>query len=187
MGLSLMNMLDLSSSVHSTLIACYWNFLLSHYTQVLCQYGLCRADQAYVTHMSRTPLGSPYIASAFTKQNTPTPAVTLSLRMYNMAVTWCGCSGNVFTEPLPSDGRLLWFCYSGFQQICHSIINAFVYFQDSRGVVPVFSNTAIANAISRNSASVSSVLKRRGWLLGSASASFCSATFDAPNYMILVW
>jgi hypothetical protein len=29
------------------------------------------------------------------------------------------CRGNVLTEPLPSNGCLLWFCYPGFQQLCH--------------------------------------------------------------------
>jgi hypothetical protein len=45
MGLSLMNMLGLSSSVHTAYIACYWKLFL-HYTQVLCQSRLSRADQS---------------------------------------------------------------------------------------------------------------------------------------------
>jgi hypothetical protein len=28
--------------------------------------------------------------------------------------------GSMFTEPMPSIGRLFWFCYPGFQQTCHS-------------------------------------------------------------------
>jgi hypothetical protein len=32
------------------------------------------------------------------------------------------CQGDVFTETLPSNVRLFWFCYPGFQQICHSTI-----------------------------------------------------------------
>jgi hypothetical protein len=46
MGLSLMNMLGLSSSVRIAHIACYWKFFLVHYIQVLCQYRLCKADHA---------------------------------------------------------------------------------------------------------------------------------------------
>jgi hypothetical protein len=47
-------------------------------------------------------LGSPYI-----------PACSVN----------CGhvCRENVFTEPLSSNGRLLWFSYSGFHQACHNI------------------------------------------------------------------
>jgi hypothetical protein len=51
MGLSLMNMLGLSSSIHFTHIACYWNFFLLHYTQVLCQYRLWKADHAYLAYL----------------------------------------------------------------------------------------------------------------------------------------
>jgi hypothetical protein len=36
------------------------------------------------------------------------------------AVTWFVCSGNLFTEPFPSNDHLLWFCYSDFQQTCHN-------------------------------------------------------------------
>jgi hypothetical protein len=46
-----MTMLDLSLSVRIAHIACYWKFLLLHYTQVLCQYRLCRADHAYLTYL----------------------------------------------------------------------------------------------------------------------------------------
>jgi hypothetical protein len=49
MGLSLMNMVGLSSSVHIALIACYWKFFLLHYIQVLSQYRLFKADHAYLT------------------------------------------------------------------------------------------------------------------------------------------
>jgi hypothetical protein len=31
------------------------------------------------------------------------------------------CSGNVFTEPLPSSGRLPWLHYSGLQASCHNM------------------------------------------------------------------
>jgi hypothetical protein len=51
MGLSLMNMLGLSPNVRIAHIACYWKFFLLHYTQVLCQYRLCKADHAYLTYL----------------------------------------------------------------------------------------------------------------------------------------
>jgi hypothetical protein len=51
MGLSLMNTLGLSSSVHFSLMACYWKFLFLHYIQVLCQYRLYRANNAYLTYL----------------------------------------------------------------------------------------------------------------------------------------
>jgi hypothetical protein len=51
MGLSLMNMLGLSSSVRITHIVCYWKFFLVHYTQVLCQSRLCKANHAYLTYL----------------------------------------------------------------------------------------------------------------------------------------
>jgi hypothetical protein len=51
MDLSLMNMLDLLSTVHFAHIACHWKFVLLHYTKVLYQYGLYRADYAYLTYL----------------------------------------------------------------------------------------------------------------------------------------
>jgi hypothetical protein len=51
MGLSLMNMLGLSSSVGIALIACYWKFFPLHYIQVLGQYRLCKADNVYLTYL----------------------------------------------------------------------------------------------------------------------------------------
>jgi hypothetical protein len=43
--------LAFSSSVHFEHTACYWKFFLLHYTQVLCQYRLYRADHAYLTYL----------------------------------------------------------------------------------------------------------------------------------------
>jgi hypothetical protein len=53
MGLSLMNMLGLSSSVRiaHTRIPYYWKFFHLHYIQVLCQYRLYKADHAYLTYL----------------------------------------------------------------------------------------------------------------------------------------
>jgi hypothetical protein len=51
MGLSLMNMLGLSSSVRIAHIACYWKHFPWHYTQVLYQHRLCRADHVYLTYL----------------------------------------------------------------------------------------------------------------------------------------
>jgi hypothetical protein len=60
-GLSLMNMLGLSSSVRIRHIACSWKFFLLHYVQFLCQYRLCKADHAYLSILcyngSVVPLG----------------------------------------------------------------------------------------------------------------------------------
>jgi hypothetical protein len=36
------------------------------------------------------------------------------------------CRGNLFTESLPRNERLLWLCYSGFQESCPNI-NAWCY------------------------------------------------------------
>jgi hypothetical protein len=36
------------------------------------------------------------------------------------------CSGNVFTKPLPSNRRLFWLHYSGFQASCHNMLWLFV-------------------------------------------------------------
>jgi hypothetical protein len=46
MGVFLMNMLGLSSSVRIAHIACCCKFLLLRYTQVLCLSRLCTADHA---------------------------------------------------------------------------------------------------------------------------------------------
>jgi hypothetical protein len=46
-----MNMFGLSSNVHFAHIAYYWKFFLLHYTQVLCQFRLYRADHAYLTYL----------------------------------------------------------------------------------------------------------------------------------------
>jgi hypothetical protein len=51
MGLSLVNMLGLSSSVRIAHKTCYCKFLLLHYIQVLCQYRLCEADHVYLTYL----------------------------------------------------------------------------------------------------------------------------------------
>jgi hypothetical protein len=51
MGLSLMNMLGLSSSVRIAHVAFYCKFLLVHYIQILCQYRLCKADHAFLAYL----------------------------------------------------------------------------------------------------------------------------------------
>jgi hypothetical protein len=47
----LVNMLCFSSSVHFAHITCYRKFLLTHYTQVLCQYGLYIADHVWISYL----------------------------------------------------------------------------------------------------------------------------------------
>jgi hypothetical protein len=37
------------------------------------------------------------------------------------------CLGNVFTEPLPSNGLSLWLHCSSFQASCHNILNPFLW------------------------------------------------------------
>jgi hypothetical protein len=51
MGLSLINVLGFSWSVHFAHITRYWKFFLSHYTQVLCQYRLYIAEHAYLAYL----------------------------------------------------------------------------------------------------------------------------------------
>jgi hypothetical protein len=75
MGLSLMNILGLSSSVHFANKACYWKFFLLHYTQVL------------------------YIALGRTPEKTLLPAV---LALFHVHIHW---QGDVSTEPLHSNGH----------------------------------------------------------------------------------
>jgi hypothetical protein len=43
-----MSVLGFSSSIYFAHITCYWKFFLLHYTQVLCQYRLYRADRVYL-------------------------------------------------------------------------------------------------------------------------------------------
>jgi hypothetical protein len=62
----------------------------------------------------------------------PSPAQSFLDTAYNSSfivarvsvavVTWAGCLGNTFTEPLPSNGCLFWLCYPGFQQTCYNIL-----------------------------------------------------------------
>jgi hypothetical protein len=51
MGVSLMNMLSLSSSVRIAHIACYWKFFLLHYIQVPFKYRLCKVDHACLIYL----------------------------------------------------------------------------------------------------------------------------------------
>jgi hypothetical protein len=37
------------------------------------------------------------------------------------AIRWFGCRGNVFTQPLRCNARLLWLHYSGFEPSCHNV------------------------------------------------------------------
>jgi hypothetical protein len=58
-----------------------------------------------------------YIASARTQQRTLSPTVPVLLSCMSVAaVTWVGCRGNVFKEPLPS-----------FMCPCHDIIRIRIY------------------------------------------------------------
>jgi hypothetical protein len=74
-SLSLMNMLGLSSSVHFAHIACYRKFSLVHYTQVLCQYRLCKPDHAYLTYLDSLQTCPTSNISARMGQRTPLPII----------------------------------------------------------------------------------------------------------------
>jgi hypothetical protein len=50
------------------------------------------------------------------------------LQQFYCCVHIC-CRGSVFTEPFPSNGRLFWFHYSGFEVSCHNM--SFTYSLDT--------------------------------------------------------
>jgi hypothetical protein len=60
-------------------------------------------------------------------ENTASNSFSVVPFMYLLLRSCIGCCGNVFTEPLPSNRRLLWFCYSGFQQTCHNILLLIIF------------------------------------------------------------
>jgi hypothetical protein len=77
------------------------------------------------------PLDSPR-----TQQRTPPPTVPLLLHSCVTAVTWSCCRGNVLTDPLPSNGHLIWIYNSEFEP-WHNIFRGFLQFlQANRGTVP---------------------------------------------------
>jgi hypothetical protein len=51
-------------------------------------------------------------------ENTVSVAIAQQHLIYCLFIL---CCGNLLTEPLPSNERLLWFRYYGFQGSCHSI------------------------------------------------------------------
>jgi hypothetical protein len=51
-----------------------------------------------------------------------TPFPSLSQQYFNCCLL-IRCCGNVFTESLPSNKRLLWLHYSSFQVSCHNIVS----------------------------------------------------------------
>jgi hypothetical protein len=50
------------------------------------------------------------------------------------------CRWSAFAKPFPSNGRLLYLCYAGFQQICHNIIRQFT---SCRGRIPIGAPTIL--------------------------------------------
>jgi hypothetical protein len=71
-----------------------------------------------------------YTASGQPQRKTPFPLnsalvieVRLPRRWIEKVVLLLRFRGNLFTESLPSNGRLLWLYYSGFRASCHNIIN----------------------------------------------------------------
>jgi hypothetical protein len=117
MGLSLMNMFGLSSSICMAHIACYSKFFFLHYLQVLCQYRL----------------GTDWSVLRFSRYShcmDPTKNIVPPL----MWVTWYHASH--CTEPLTGNGRLCRLNYSGFQQICHNIyIYIYIYMVTRRNML----------------------------------------------------
>jgi hypothetical protein len=111
MGLTLMNMLGLSSRIRISLIACYGKFFLLHYIQVLCHSRFCKAYHAYLTYLmlqrQLSHLNGP-------KPDRSSPLYSLGAnRMENTTsnsssiVTCISVTAIVFTEPFPSSAQFL--------------------------------------------------------------------------------
>jgi hypothetical protein len=64
------------------------------------------------------------------------------------------CRGNVFTEPLLSSRCLLWLHYSGFQALCHNILNL--------GVFQTFCKTCSVNIVT----CISDYRRGLDWMFG---------------------
>jgi hypothetical protein len=58
-------------------------------------------------------LASFYGFEADSIENTVSNSSFVVVCLSVVALTWLGCRGNMFSVPLPSNGRLLWFCYTG--------------------------------------------------------------------------
>jgi hypothetical protein len=57
------------------------------------------------------------------------------------------CRGNLFTESLPSNERLLWLHYSGFQASCHNIINNVIFIEFQVLLVVTMKSTIFWNIV----------------------------------------
>jgi hypothetical protein len=138
-GLSLMNMLGLYSSVCIAHTACHWKFFLVHYIQVVCQYRLCKADHAYLTYLmvqrqlsylNNRKLDHQQVWASYILTDLPPSCSLYSLSMdhtentvsYSSSAAACiSIATDTFFKPLPSIGHLFWLCYSMFQLSRHNI------------------------------------------------------------------
>jgi hypothetical protein len=80
-----------------------------HSLRFICLSGL-KPHLAPLTYPCRDPT-----------ENTTSNSSSVVVFVYVEVVAWFACHGNVFTEQLPSNGRLLWFCSSGFERTCPNI------------------------------------------------------------------
>jgi hypothetical protein len=136
-----MNMLGLSSSVHFAHTACYWNFFLLHYAQVLCQYRLYRADHAYLTYLmlqrqlshfnglkldhrqvwtERSHVSSLYNFGKNRIEITTSNSSSIILCLFVVAET---CIENRCLA-MDVSAVLLWLRTFGVQALCHNIIRS---------------------------------------------------------------
>jgi hypothetical protein len=74
--------------------------------------GVCRSVSLLLCLFSNKPS---IVARVIVAAGTPLESRCLAM------VGCLGCCRSMFIEPLSSSGRLLWFCYPGFQQTCHSM------------------------------------------------------------------
>jgi hypothetical protein len=128
-----MNMLGLLSSICITHIACYWTFLLLHYTQVFCQCRLCKADPAYLTCICyNDSIITWMILSLTTTKFKPLiflpilalivliiplhrPSEKHRFQQYLYCCMCIHCCGNVFTKLLLRNSskryNMIWLCF----------------------------------------------------------------------------
>jgi hypothetical protein len=88
-----------------------------------------RAARQTDIHPSVRPSIQPAIQFSGTEHETSFPTILLLLLAYPL-------SGNLFTEPLPNNGRLLSLPYTGLQASCHN--NIFLLMSKSYQMVPSF-------------------------------------------------
>jgi hypothetical protein len=74
------------------------------------------------SHSTLVPVSLPvYNLRADRIENTASNTSSVVTFLSVSAVTWFGCPGKMFTEPSPSNRRVLWLNFPGFQHTYHSI------------------------------------------------------------------